>query len=82
VGSVQLEKFLGVFFKFRETVMAAKKISLPVVEVASRGVARLHFHAADWIYHDKFFDAGGSLSLGSTGHSVFKQLKLWHDVVL
>jgi hypothetical protein len=27
---------------------------LPVVEVASRGVARLHFHAADWINHDKF----------------------------
>jgi hypothetical protein len=57
-------------------------MGLPVVNVLPRGVARLHFHAADWIYHDKFFDAGGRLSLDSTGDSVFKQLKLWHDVVL
>jgi hypothetical protein len=46
-----LEEFLRVFFEFREAVMTAEKISLAVMNMASRGRVRVHFHAADWINH-------------------------------
>jgi ABC-type molybdate transport system permease subunit len=35
------EEFLRIFFEFREAVLAAKIISLPVVRVLSRSRARL-----------------------------------------
>ena len=47
----RLQELVRIFLELRQTVMAAKKISLPVVDVASRGVVWLHFHAADWINH-------------------------------
>ena len=47
-------ELLGVLFELRQTVMAAKKIGLPVVDMACRSGAGLHFHAADWIDHDEF----------------------------
>jgi hypothetical protein len=38
---LRLEEFLRIFFEFREAVLAAKIISLPVVRVLSRSRARL-----------------------------------------
>ena len=49
-----LEKFLRVFLKFRQAVMAAEKISLPVVLVLSRRRSWLHCHTADRIGSDRF----------------------------
>jgi len=63
--------------------MTAKKIGLPVVDMACRSGAGLHFHAADWIDHDELRDAGECLmSLNFTGEPGLKQLKLSHDAVL
>jgi hypothetical protein len=46
-----LQKLLRVFFELRETVMTAKIIALPVVNMLPCGFARLHFHAANRIDH-------------------------------
>ena len=49
----RLQELLRIFLKLRETVMAAKIMGLPVVNVLPRGVTRLHFHAANWINHSR-----------------------------
>jgi hypothetical protein len=46
-----LEEFFSIFFEFRQTMLAAKIISLPVMRVLSRSRARLYIHAANWINH-------------------------------
>jgi hypothetical protein len=48
---LRLEKLFWIFFELCKTVLAAKKISLPVIDVASGGVRRLHFHATDRVDH-------------------------------
>jgi len=48
---LRLEEFLGIFFEFRQAVMAAEIVGLPVVLVLPRSRARLDGHAADWIDH-------------------------------
>src|SRR6266581_8433259 len=47
----RLEKFLRVFFKFRQAVLAAEIISLIVVNVTARRIVGLHVHPADRISH-------------------------------
>src|SRR5262249_59077459 len=49
----RVQELLRVFLELRETVMAAKEIGLPVVDLVSCRLARLHFHSADRINHDK-----------------------------
>src|SRR5262245_12278268 len=50
----RFQELLRVFLELRQTVMAAKEIGLPVVDMVSCSLAGLHFHAADWINHDRF----------------------------
>ena len=47
----RLQEFFRVCFELRQTVMAAKIIALPVVNMTSGGFARLHLHAANRIDH-------------------------------
>src|SRR5215472_9003833 len=49
----RVQELLRVFLELRETVVTAKEIGLPVVDLVSSSLARLHFHAADRINHDK-----------------------------
>ena len=49
--SAEIHEFLGIFFEFRQAMLAAEKISLPVVIVFSCSRARLYVHAANWINH-------------------------------
>src|SRR5262245_28714747 len=77
----RLQELLRVFRELRETVMAAKEIGLPVVDMVSCGLAGLHFHAADQINHDRLIRCWREPKRLSKKVE-FKQWKLWHDAVL
>jgi hypothetical protein len=47
----RFQEFVRVFFEFRQTVLAAEVISLPLVGATSSRLLRLYNHAADWISH-------------------------------
>jgi len=77
----RLQELLWVFLELRETVMAAKEIGLPVVDMVSCGLAGLHFHAADQINHDRLIRCWREPERLSEKVE-FRQWKLWHDAVL
>jgi hypothetical protein len=47
----RFQKLFGVFFKFRQAVLAAEIIGLASVNVTARSAIGLHVHAANWINH-------------------------------
>ena len=49
-----LQELLRIFFELRQTVLAAKIIGFPVVNVFPGSVAWLHFHTANRINHGLF----------------------------
>jgi hypothetical protein len=49
------QELLGVLFELRQTVMAAKKISLSLVNVLRCSAAFLYVHTTNWIFRHRIF---------------------------